>query len=150
MSSLNKKNLLFIVTENCRLKVTCSPQATECNKTGLSLEMEVCGGRFKTDMAHLDPQKWCNLTHFISEYHHLTSCTENSAVKFGCFWPHPVVEHYLILIHKQFFFNCTYIPIVNNDNIEDTLTLTTYLIIFVIVFISLIIVTSVMWCSKQR
>ncbi|XP_026779786.3 receptor activity-modifying protein 3 [Pangasianodon hypophthalmus] len=149
------KLLLFFVAgilakENTEVKVTCSPRGLECNKTALHLEMEECGGRFKNDMAELDPQNWCNLTHFISEYHYFTSCTENNAVKIGCFWPHPVVEHYIILIHKQFFSNCTYIPMAWTGIREDTSTLTIHILIIVTVFLTLAMVTSVVWCSRQR
>ncbi|KAK2815085.1 hypothetical protein Q7C36_023351 [Tachysurus vachellii] len=148
-----QKLLLFFVAgflENIELKVTCSPQVPECNKTALHLEMEECGGRFKTDMAELDPQYWCNLTHFISEYHYFSHCTEKNSVKIGCFWPHPVVEHYIILIHKQFFSNCTYKYKDLGDTPEDNFTLTIYILIIVPVFLSLAMVTLVVWCSKQR
>ncbi|KAF4075930.1 hypothetical protein AMELA_G00224510 [Ameiurus melas] len=140
----------IVAKENIELKVTCSPRVLECNKTALHLEMEECGGRFKTEMAELDPQNWCNLTHFISQYHYFTSCTENNAVKIGCFWPHPVVEHYIILIHKQFFFNCTSTLVVWSDNQEDALTLTIDILIIVPVFLTLAMITSVVWCSKKR
>ncbi|GLD55081.1 receptor activity-modifying protein 3-like protein, partial [Lates japonicus] len=36
-----------------------------CNESRLQREVEVCGDSFKRDMAHIDPQYWCNLTHFI-------------------------------------------------------------------------------------
>lgn len=91
-----------------------------------------------------------SLTSLYSEYHYFTSCTENKAVTIGCFWPHPVVEHYIILIHKQFFSNCTYTSMIWHDTAEDTFTLTLYILIIVPVFLTLAMVTSVVWCSKQR
>lgn len=36
-----------------------------CNESRLQWEIEVCGEDFKRDMAHIDPQHWCNITHFI-------------------------------------------------------------------------------------
>lgn len=56
-------NLFFKAAKNTELNTTS--RKLECNKTALNLEMEECGGRFKIEMAELDPQDWCNLTHFI-------------------------------------------------------------------------------------
>ncbi|XP_060756114.1 receptor activity-modifying protein 3-like isoform X2 [Neoarius graeffei] len=126
----NTTKLLFIfilgifAQQNVKMKTTDSSQVHECNKAALHLEMEECEGHFKTDMAELDPQNWCNLTHFISEYHNFTSCTENKTLKHGCFWPNPVVEHYIILVHKQFFSNCTSTSTDWTHIPEDTITLT--------------------------
>ena len=36
-----------------------------CNESQLQWEVEFCGEDFKTNMGHIDPQYWCNLTHFI-------------------------------------------------------------------------------------
>lgn len=41
-----------------------------CNESRLQWEVEVCGEGFKEDMTHIDPQNWCNLTHFI-RYHRI-------------------------------------------------------------------------------
>lgn len=53
-----------------------------CNESRLQWEVEVCGEDFKRDMGHIDPQNWCNLTHFI-RYDHRTLyklCLNNSFV----------------------------------------------------------------------
>ncbi|KAG7317813.1 hypothetical protein KOW79_018848 [Hemibagrus wyckioides] len=147
-----RKLLLFFVAgflENIELKVTCSPHVLECNTTALHLEMEECGGHFKTEMAELHPNYSCDFTHFISAYHYFTSCAENNSVKIGCFWPHPVVEHYIILIHKQFFSNCTKNKD-PSDTLEDTFNSTINILIIVTVLLTLAMVTSVVCCSKQR
>ncbi|KAG7252145.1 hypothetical protein CRUP_001311, partial [Coryphaenoides rupestris] len=36
-----------------------------CNESQLLWETEICGEAFKQDMAHIESQHWCNLTHFI-------------------------------------------------------------------------------------
>ncbi|XP_037390077.1 receptor activity-modifying protein 3-like isoform X2 [Pygocentrus nattereri] len=135
---------LCAATEEIKLFMH-KPWILECNKTVLQLEMEKCGERFKTDMEEVDPQNWCNLTHFIGEYHFFSACTEDNAVKIGCFWPNPVVEHYIIRIHKQFFSNCTLKSAVWGDPSEDTLII----LILVPVFLTLTMVALVVWCSKR-
>ncbi|XP_036413982.1 receptor activity-modifying protein 3-like isoform X2 [Colossoma macropomum] len=132
-------------TEDIKLTFMHKPRILECNRTVLQLEMEKCGERFKTDMEEVDPQNWCNLTHFIGEYHFFSACTEDNAVRIGCFWPNPVVEHYIIHIHKQFFSNCTLKSVVWGDPSEDTLII----LILVPVFLTLAMVALVVWCSKR-
>ncbi|KAM9436100.1 receptor activity-modifying protein 3 isoform 1-T2 [Clarias gariepinus] len=117
----------------------------ECDKTALYMEMEVCGEQFKTDMAELNLTNQCNIAYFIREYDFFTTCTETIAVKIGCFWPHPVVEHYIILIHEQFFSNCTHESMVGSDFEE----LIVNVIIIFTVFLTLAIVAIVAWFSKQ-
>lgn len=41
-----------------------------CNESRLQWEVEACGEEFKRDMGRIDPQYWCNLTHFI-RYDHM-------------------------------------------------------------------------------
>lgn len=74
-----------------------------CNESRLQWEVEVCGEEFKRNMEHIDSQHWCNLTSFISEYHQFTHCTEEKSRKVNCYWPNPLVESYMIQIHKLFF-----------------------------------------------
>ncbi|XP_067108217.1 receptor activity-modifying protein 3-like [Osmerus mordax] len=116
-----------------------------CNETHLLWNMEVCGEGFKREMAHIDPQYWCNLTHFISQYHVFTLCTESNAVKINCFWPNPLAESYIIRIHKHFFSNCTMERIIWVDPPDDTLTI----LILIPVFLTLAMIALVVWCSKR-
>ncbi|KAK1806639.1 hypothetical protein P4O66_005141, partial [Electrophorus voltai] len=139
-------------TEDIKLPFTpqspileCNETVLECNETVLYLEIEKCGERFKTNMVEVEPENRCNLTHFIGEYHYFSACTENNAEKIGCFWPNPVVEHYIIHIHKQFFSNCTLKPVVYLDPSEDTLAI----LIFVPVFLTVAMVALVVWCSRR-
>ncbi|XP_061821641.2 receptor activity-modifying protein 3-like isoform X2 [Nerophis lumbriciformis] len=94
-------------TESFNIEPTSSRPRKACNESRLEWEVEVCGEAFKRDMAHIDPQHWCNLTHFISEYHLFTLCTETKSLTVHCYWPNPLVESYIIRIHKHFFSNCT-------------------------------------------
>ncbi|XP_028288583.1 receptor activity-modifying protein 3 [Parambassis ranga] len=116
-----------------------------CNESRLEWEMEVCGEDFKRDMAHIDPQHWCNLTHFISEYHLFTLCTETKSHIVDCYWPNPLVESYIIRIHKHFFSNCTIEQVVWVDPPDDTLTI----LILIPVFLTLAMIALVVWCSKR-
>lgn len=116
-----------------------------CNETHLLWKMELCGEDFKREMAHIDPQNWCNLTHFISQYHMFSSCTENNAVSINCFWPNPLAESYIIRIHKHFFSNCTLETIIWGDPPDNTLTL----LILIPVFLTLAMIALVVWCSKR-
>lgn len=88
-----------------------------------------------------------SLVFLYSEYHYFTSCTESNAVKIGCFWPHPFVEQYIILIHKQFFSNCT--PSVAWSDFSEEMP-TFHIVVTVTGFVTLAMVTLVVWCSKQR
>uniref|UniRef100_A0A3B1JTA4 Receptor activity-modifying protein 3 n=1 Tax=Astyanax mexicanus TaxID=7994 RepID=A0A3B1JTA4_ASTMX len=83
---------------------------------------------------------WCNV-----QYHFFSACTEQNAERIGCFWPNPVVEHYIINIHKQFFSNCTVKSVVWGDPSEDTVTV----LILIPVFLTLAMVALVVWCSKR-
>lgn len=116
-----------------------------CNESRLQWEMEVCGEDFKRDMAHIDQQNWCNLTHFISEYHFFTLCTETKSHILDCYWPNPLVESYIIRIHKHFFSNCTMEPVIWVDPPDDTLTI----LILIPVFLTLAMIALVVWCSKR-
>ncbi|XP_053198437.1 receptor activity-modifying protein 3-like [Scomber japonicus] len=116
-----------------------------CNESRLQWELEVCGEDFKRDMAHVDPQYWCNLTHFISEYHIFTHCTESKSHSVDCYWPNPLVESFIIRIHKHFFSNCTMDQVVWVDPPDETLTI----LILVPVFLTLAMIALVVWCSKR-
>ncbi|KAM9333756.1 receptor activity-modifying protein 3 [Pholidichthys leucotaenia] len=116
-----------------------------CNESRLQWEVEVCGEDFKQDMTHIDPQYWCNLTHFISEYYLFTLCTETKSHNVNCYWPNPLVESYIIRIHKHFFSNCTLEQVVWIDPPEDTLTV----LILIPVFLTLAMIALVVWCSKR-
>ncbi|XP_071764351.1 receptor activity-modifying protein 3 [Centroberyx gerrardi] len=121
------------------------PKAAMCNESHLQWEMEVCCEVFKRDMAHIDPQYWCNLTHFMSEYHLFTQCTETKSQSVNCYWPNPLVESYIIRIHKHFFSNCTIERVVWVDPPDDTLTI----LILIPVFLTLAMIALVVWCSKR-
>ncbi|XP_054621553.1 uncharacterized protein LOC129174034 isoform X1 [Dunckerocampus dactyliophorus] len=56
-------------TESSNIEPTSARPRRPCNESRLEWEVEVCGEAFKRDMAHIDPQYWCNLTHFISTTH---------------------------------------------------------------------------------
>ncbi|XP_047424703.1 receptor activity-modifying protein 3-like [Mugil cephalus] len=124
---------------------TTPPPKKVCNESRLQVEMEVCGEDFKKDMANIDPQNWCNLTHFISEYHFFTFCTETKSHIMGCYWPNPQVESYIIRIHKHFFSNCTIEQVVWVDPPDNTLTI----LILVPIFLTLAMIALVVWCSKR-
>ncbi|XP_030625844.1 receptor activity-modifying protein 3 [Chanos chanos] len=132
-------------TESLETAFTQRPREMVCNETILLLEMEGCGDHFKTDMASVDPRHWCNLTHFIKEYNSFSDCTERNAMDVGCFWPNPLVESYIIRIHKQFFSNCTLERVVLVDPPEDTLTI----LILIPVLLTLAMIALVVWCSKR-
>ncbi|XP_034027306.1 receptor activity-modifying protein 3-like [Thalassophryne amazonica] len=116
-----------------------------CNKSHLQGEVEVCGENFKRDMARIDEQYWCNLTYFIREYHSFTSCTENKSKSINCYWPNPLVENYIIHIHKHLFSNCTLEEVIWADPPDETLTV----LILIPVFLTLAMIALVVWCSKR-
>ncbi|XP_073344983.1 receptor activity-modifying protein 3-like [Pagrus major] len=116
-----------------------------CNESRLQWEVEVCGEGFKRDMDRIDPQNWCNLTHFIIDYHLFTLCTETKSHSAHCYWPNPLVESYIIRIHKHFFSNCTNGQVVWVDPPDYTLTI----LILIPVFLTLAMIALVVWCSKR-
>ncbi|XP_036378189.1 receptor activity-modifying protein 3-like [Megalops cyprinoides] len=132
-------------TENVNMKASVKPSVDLCNETTLLLEMEKCGEMFKHDMKLVDPQNWCNLTYFIREYNFFSTCTEESAGHIGCYWPNPLVESYIIRIHKHFFSNCTLDRVIWVDPPDDTLTI----LILIPVFLTLAMIALVVWCSKR-
>lgn len=127
------------------LSTTEAPRMATCNESHLLWEMEVCGEFFKKDMAHIEPQYWCNLTHFISEYHLFTLCTETKSQRINCYWPNPLAQSYIIRIHKHFFSNCTMEHVLWVDPPDETLTI----LILVPVFLTLAMIGLVVWCSKR-
>ncbi|CAL1596716.1 unnamed protein product [Knipowitschia caucasica] len=116
-----------------------------CNESRLQWEVEVCGEHFKKDMSLIHPQHWCNLTHFISEYHLFTLCTESKSHSVDCYWPNPLVEGYIIRIHKAFFSNCSDEQVVWVDPPDETLIT----LILIPIFLTLAMITLVVWCSKR-
>ncbi|XP_038852857.1 receptor activity-modifying protein 3-like isoform X1 [Salvelinus namaycush] len=133
-------------TENINVEsIPRRPSVALCNETQLLSEMEVCGEGFKREMAYVDPQNWCNLTHFISVYHVFSLCTETNAGRINCYWPNPLVESYIIRIHKHFFSNCTLERVILVDPPDDTLTI----LILIPVFLTLAMIALVVWCSKR-
>ncbi|XP_077592267.1 receptor activity-modifying protein 3 [Stigmatopora nigra] len=122
-----------------------SARPKPCNESRLEWEVEICGEDFKRDMAHIDSQHWCNLTHFIGEYHTFTLCTETKSIFVHCYWPNPLVESYIIRIHRHFFSNCTLEQVVWVDPPDDTLTI----LILIPVFLTLAMIALVVWCSKR-
>ncbi|XP_036935416.1 receptor activity-modifying protein 3-like [Acanthopagrus latus] len=131
--------------DSFNIEPTPSRPKKPCNESRLQWEVEVCGEDFKRDMGHIDPQNWCNLTHFISEYHIFTLCTEAKSQIVHCYWPNPLVESYIIRIHKHFFSNCTIEEVVWVDPPDDTLTI----LILIPVFLTLAMIALVVWCSKR-
>ncbi|XP_041824977.1 receptor activity-modifying protein 3-like [Melanotaenia boesemani] len=132
-------------TDSLNIEPTTSWQRRICNESRLQWEVQVCGEEFKQDMAHIDPQYWCNLTHFISEYHLFTLCTETKSHIVNCYWPNPLVESYIIRIHKHFFSNCTMEQVEWVDPPDETLTV----LILIPVFLTLAMIALVVWCSKR-
>lgn len=80
-----------------------------------------------------------------SEYHIFTLCTETRSQLVDCYWPNPLVEGYIIRIHKQFFSNCTNEQEVWVDPPEKTLVI----LILIPVFLTLVMIALVVWCSKR-
>ncbi|KAK5599857.1 hypothetical protein CRENBAI_014836 [Crenichthys baileyi] len=132
-------------SDNFNLEPTITWQRRLCNESRLRWEVEVCGEDFKRDMAHIDPEQWCNLTYFMSEYHLFTLCTETKSHNVDCYWPNPLVESYIIRIHKHFFSNCTIEEVIWVDPPDDTLTI----LILIPVFLTLAMIALVVWCSKR-
>lgn len=132
-------------TDSFNTEPTLPWPKTPCNESRLQSEVEFCGEVFKQDMALIDPQYWCNLTHFIREYHLFTRCTEEKSQNVNCYWPNPLVESYIIRIHKHFFSNCTTEQVVWVDPPDDTLII----LILIPVFLTLAMIALVVWCSKR-
>lgn len=80
-----------------------------------------------------------------SEYHLFTLCTETKSNLMHCYWPNPLVERYIIHIHKDFFSNCSMQHVVWEDPPDDTLTI----LILIPVFLTLAMIAMVVWCSKR-
>ncbi|XP_062377773.1 receptor activity-modifying protein 3-like [Sardina pilchardus] len=131
-------------TEGLELGFTRRPLVL-CNETRLLQEMEVCGDVFTRQMTHVDAQHWCNLTHFLSEYHLFSSCTEKNSERIGCFWPNPLVEGFIIRVHRRFFANCTVERVVWADPSDDLLAA----LILVPILLTLAMIALVVWCSKR-
>ncbi|XP_068437343.1 receptor activity-modifying protein 3-like [Clinocottus analis] len=132
-------------TDSFNIDPTTPRPKKPCNESRLQWEVEVCGEGFKRDMDHIDPQYWCNLTHFISEYHIFTDCTEKKALIVSCYWPNPLVESYIIGIHKHFFSHCPMKQVDPMDPPDETLII----LILVPVFLTLAMIGLVVWCSKR-
>lgn len=81
----------------------------------------------------------------LSEYHLFTLCTEAKSRLVHCYWPNPLVESYIIRIHKHFFSNCTNKQVVFVDPPDNTLTI----LILIPVFLTLAMIALVVWCSKR-
>ncbi|KAJ8010682.1 hypothetical protein DPEC_G00077660 [Dallia pectoralis] len=117
-----------------------------CNETRLLWDLEVCGEIFKREMALVDRQNWCNLTHFISQYNFFSLCSENRSNDLsGCFWPNPLAERYMIRTHKHYFSNCTLHRLIWVDPSDDTLTI----LILIPIVLTLAMIALVVWCSKR-
>ncbi|KAJ8406923.1 hypothetical protein AAFF_G00291990 [Aldrovandia affinis] len=132
-------------TDNVKLEEPARARVDQCNETALLAEMEKCADQFRSDMTLIDPQNWCNITHFIGEYNLFSACTETKAVHTGCYWPNPLVESYIIRVHRHFFSNCTMERVVPVDPPDDTLTV----LIAVPVFLTLVMIALVVWRSKR-
>ncbi|KAM3593920.1 uncharacterized protein V6R79_025669 [Siganus canaliculatus] len=132
-------------TDSFTQQPTTSQVRAVCNESRLQLELEHCGDSFKQGMGQIDPRHWCNLTHFIEKYHDFTNCTEVKSDNMNCYWPNPLVESFIIRIHKQFFGNCSNQNVVWVDPPDETLTA----LILVPVFLTLAMIALVVWCSKR-
>ncbi|KAI1902123.1 hypothetical protein AGOR_G00041470 [Albula goreensis] len=132
-------------SENKWMKELATPRPGKCNETALLTEMEMCGEMFQKDMMQIDPENWCNITHFIGEYNVFSICTEYRAESIGCYWPNPLVESYIIRVHRHFFSNCTMEQVVPVDPPDDTLTA----LIAVPMLLTLVMIALVVWRSKR-
>lgn len=81
----------------------------------------------------------------LSEYHLFTLCTEAKSHLVQCYWPNPLVESYIIRIHKHFFSNCSDRQVVFVDPPDNTLTI----LILIPVSLTLAMIALVVWCSKR-
>lgn len=88
----------------------------------------------------------CFLLFLPRVYHQFTHCTEEKSWKVNCYWPNPLVESYMIQIHKHFFSNCTNEEEVWVDPPDDTMAV----LILVPVFLTLAMIALVVWCSKRN
>ncbi|XP_041101139.1 receptor activity-modifying protein 3-like [Polyodon spathula] len=129
-----------------KLQQIHKPNVITCNETALMLKMSRCEDDFKRDMDLVDPKNWCNLTYYIKEYNTFSTCTEHNAEKVGCFWPNPLVESFIISIHKHFFSNCTSDQVVWEDPPDNMLTV----LILIPVLLTVLIIALVVWCSKRN
>ncbi|XP_026220167.1 receptor activity-modifying protein 3-like [Anabas testudineus] len=132
-------------TDSFNIEPTPPRPSKACNESRLHWEVEVCGEEFKRDMEHIDPQYRCNLTHFISEYNIFTLCTETKSLSVNCYWPNPLVERYIIHIHKHFFSNCT----LEREEWKDPSDGKLMTLILVPIVLTLAMVALVVWCSKR-
>ncbi|XP_028659742.1 receptor activity-modifying protein 3-like isoform X2 [Erpetoichthys calabaricus] len=123
-----------------------SLKTIRCNETSLLLGMQLCGEYFKDQMKPIDQKNWCNLSYFIWEYHHFSTCTENFTVSEGCFWPNPLVQSYIIDIHKHYFSNCSLDQVIWEDPPDDTLAI----LILIPVILTILMIALVVWCSKRN
>lgn len=137
--------LCILAAETFSVEPTTAWTQRLCNETRLQWDVEVCGDDFKHNMERIDSQHWCNLTSFINEYHQFTHCTEEKSRNVNCYWPNPLVESYMIQIHKHFFSNCTNDEEIWVDPPDDTLAI----LILVPVFLTLAMIALVVWCSKR-
>ena len=70
---------------------------------------------------------------------------ETGAQRINCYWPNPLVEGYIIRIHKHFFSNCSMDRVVWLDPPDEKLLA----LILVPVFLTLAMIALVVWCSKR-
>ncbi|KAL2085427.1 hypothetical protein ACEWY4_018747 [Coilia grayii] len=131
-------------TESLELGFTRQPLVL-CNESRLLVEIEVCGEVFKRQMALIDSQHWCNLTYFFSEYHLFSACTERTSERIGCYFPNPLVQNFMVQIHKLFFSNCTVDRVVWVDPSDDLLAV----LILIPILLTLAMIALVVWCSKR-
>lgn len=131
---------------NVSLKATDSTKR-KCNEADMLLKVKRCGEIFEFLMLHtIDPKNWCNVTCFIRQYSIFSSCTENFTNDAGCFWPNPIVESFIIGIHKKFFSNCTYpAEIVPEDPPDKILTA----LLLIPVLLTAAMIALVVWCSRR-
>ncbi|XP_063062342.1 receptor activity-modifying protein 3-like [Engraulis encrasicolus] len=116
-----------------------------CNESRLLQDIQVCGELFKSSMTLIDSQHWCNLTYFFSEYHVFSACTEQTSERIGCYFPNPLVQNFMVHIHKLFFSNYTVERVVWVDPSDDLLAV----LILIPILLTLAMITLVVWCSKR-
>lgn len=93
-----------------------------CNESRLQWEVEVCGEGFKEDMTHIDPQNWCNLTHFI-RYHRiwrlLAGCRRSQfTVRATNKWNRDICSPNFILYKSRLRLNKLTLTHLKSSNIE--------------------------------
>ncbi|XP_043920737.1 receptor activity-modifying protein 3-like [Protopterus annectens] len=137
-SDQNENNTSIRATESTK---------QNCNETVMLDNVKICGYSFELLMFHtLDRKDWCNVTSLLRQYSFFSSCTENVTIYAGCFWPNPIVEGFIIGIHKKFFSNCTYIAETMPEDPPDKIL---SILLLIPVLLTAAMIALVVWCSRR-